>query len=310
MEVPDRIVNLYKHWPKHLNENYGVPKPAYHPLDQAYYNELIEFINERQAILEKKLQLQSPPYTNDPILQTYKFCNIFREFDRQTIYFHTLLKPYEDDFEYWLLNMLFCRSISRTETIDTIGLLDRDSTNNKAVYERLTSLLSPKYGDAYIFPISVIQSSEWNTREKLFCLYYPKVVNKLSQKMQSFQGISVNAALGKLLPILGFPLKFLLTEVLIDVAYQYPDKINLFTDFPIGPGSIPTMKRLRPNQAPEMTVLELSRSIHPSLNDLTYEDSPIALSAENWEGIGCEFRKYSNLKQGNGRRRRFRQSAP
>jgi hypothetical protein len=44
------------------------------------------WINERHSIYKKRLQGQRPPWTNDPILQEYKFTNPFRENDRVTIW--------------------------------------------------------------------------------------------------------------------------------------------------------------------------------------------------------------------------------
>ncbi len=256
-------------------------------------------------IFERKFNKLPPPYSDDSILSTYRFCNIYREFDRQTIFFHTLLKPYEDNFPLWLLNMLFCRSICRTETIENVGLLSFNKSDNVKVYEKLLTQPSPKYGTAYIFPISVILASQWNTREKLFCRYYPTVAKKLTEIIDSFDDCAVSDAIQLLLPVLGFPLKFLLTEVLIDVAYHYPSRLNLYKSFPVGPGSIPTMRRLAPNQKPEETVLQLATSIHPAINIPTWSGKPVLLSAENWEGIGCEFRKYTNLRHGLGRRRYY-----
>lgn len=38
--------------------------------------------SERQAIYEKRLRGEPPPWTNDPILSEYKFTNAFRASDR------------------------------------------------------------------------------------------------------------------------------------------------------------------------------------------------------------------------------------
>lgn len=303
MELPLKFRNLYKHWENHarkLNTNSVAVN-----LELTVYSEIVEFVNERMRIFERKHQGRSLPLTSDPVLRNFRFCNIYRELDRQTVYFHSLLKPYENDFELWLLNMLFCRSICRTETIEHIGLLSRDATNNERIYQELSSLPSPKYGNAYIFPISVIQKSAWNTREKLFCRYYPRVAAKLAAEIRKLKNSSVVNALEILLPLLGFPLKFLLTEVLIDVAYQFPQHIDLFKRFPVGPGSIPTIKRLAPRQNPEDTLLQLTRVEYHKVDLLTLDGKSIWLSAENWEGIGCEFRKYTNLTNGTGRKRYF-----
>lgn len=303
MELPDNIKTLYKHWDKHTRKPVQFQSVV---LNQAVLNDIVNVVNKRIHIYEKRESGDKKPYTDDQILATYRFCNIYRELDRQTIYYHTLLKPLEKDFVLWFLNMLFCRSICRTETIERIGLLSFDEGNNAKVYDKLMKMDSPKYGNAYVFPISVIQKTKWNTREKFFCEYYPTIINKVAERITKFEELSVVEALKEILPTFGFNLKFLLTELLIDVAYQYPTYIDLFKQFPIGPGSLPTMKMLNKIADPEVTNISLVGSIRFDIDYVTFQGNPVYLSAENWEGIGCEFRKYCNLKVGNGRKRFFR----
>lgn len=203
--------------------------------------------------------------------------------------------------------MLFCRSICKTETVENVGLLNYD--NNYDVYRNLLDLERPKYGTAYIFPISLIQKSKWNTREKFFTQYYPLICERIVKSITTFNNISVVEALKILIPIFGFNLRFLLTEVLIDTAYQYPQYIDLYKEFPIGPGSKPTMKTLNDNQPAEDTNIQLVNSVFNDIQYMTYNGKNIYFSAENWEGIGCEFRKYSNLSKGTGRKRLYLNTA-
>ena len=48
----------------------------------SYFN----YINERQAIYINKVSGAEFPWTDDEILQTYSFCNVFRELDTVTIW--------------------------------------------------------------------------------------------------------------------------------------------------------------------------------------------------------------------------------
>ena len=45
------------------------------------------FLNERHRIYLKKLRGEEYPWTKDPILQKYKFTNVFREQDTTTVWF-------------------------------------------------------------------------------------------------------------------------------------------------------------------------------------------------------------------------------
>ena len=52
----------------------------------AAYDTYWYFAAERQNIFYKKLASQKPPYTNDLILNQYKFCNVYRASDRVSQY--------------------------------------------------------------------------------------------------------------------------------------------------------------------------------------------------------------------------------
>jgi len=79
--------------------------------------EIEKFISERMNVWEKKEMKSEPPYTDDEIISKYRFCNIYRELDRQTIEIHSDLKVLEKDFEAWLLNLVFERMVCKPETV-------------------------------------------------------------------------------------------------------------------------------------------------------------------------------------------------
>lgn len=53
---------------------------------QAIYDLYWYFASERQRIFEKRLSGQAHPWTDDIILQEFKFCNVFRAADRVSLY--------------------------------------------------------------------------------------------------------------------------------------------------------------------------------------------------------------------------------
>ncbi len=310
MELPDNLKKLYRHWNYHVVDGVRNNKSlsAKDTLsikdifkDEDLFNEMSWFIDERISIWKKRTSQASAPYTKDKVLSTYRFCNIFREFDRQTIEIHTMLNPLRDDFELWLLNMFYCRLVAMPETISKVGLLSYEEKKNKIIYKKLIECPSPKYGVPYVFPISTIMRSNTPTRELFLTQYLPSIMKLVAKEIRTWHKKSVYDGVEKILPLFGYNHSFLWTEVLIDVAYQYPEYIDLFARFPIGPGAIPTMKRIDDKKDPSILVSELT---HIRIDvGLTHNNKPLLLSAENWEGIGCEFRKYTNLKKGEGRKR-------
>lgn len=249
-ELSPELKSLYRHWFDHTN--YIQTKSHNDYLSPEVYKNFNQFATERMNMYYRKIA-GIWPVSEDKILKNYKFCNIYRELDRDTISFHSLLLHLRDDFGLWLLNMAFCRYIARYETIRTIGLLSFDANNNKKVFDRLIAMQSPKYGSAYVFPISIIQNSPYNTREKFFCMYLPQVMKDCANSLNTLKKESVSTALQVILDVFNFNFRFHWTEILIDVAYQYPHLINLFDQFPIGPGSSPTMKALSSKNNPELS---------------------------------------------------------
>lgn len=89
---------------------------------QQIYDLYWYFASERQQIFEKRLAGQSGPWTDDPILQKYKFCNVFRATDRVSQYmirevcYHTENCSAEDR----LFQIVAFRLFSKIETWQAI----------------------------------------------------------------------------------------------------------------------------------------------------------------------------------------------
>src|SRR3989344_1939643 len=191
MELPEDIKRSYRHWEFHTTETAKnishVPK------------EISWFVGERVKIWKRKVSGKEPPYTKDPILSRYRFCNIFRELDRQTVEIHTLLNPLRDNFPLWLLNIFYARMVARPETLRTAGLLSFKQKENQSLYKRLMTLPRPRFGTAYVFPISVIQGSSTPTRELFITMYLPREMRAVAREVQRWRGMSVYDGVQKVL---------------------------------------------------------------------------------------------------------------
>ena len=306
MEIPDKYKSLYNHWEKHAEYKLLGDAHSNISIDDRLYSEIMSLVNERMCIWKRKSDGASMPYTDDPILSKYRFCNIYRELDRQTVEIHTMLKGVRNDFPLWLLNTAFLRYLCRPETYREVGSLSFDRDKNLQVLQNLSKKERPRYGSAYVFPVSTIMKSPYPTREEFFCLYLPEVMEDVAQLISSQADVSVCDLVADVTEVFGFNHKFHWTEILIDTAYQFPEYIDLFKKFPIGPGSIPTMKMFS-DELPEDVCLALVQNQfkHDYISYLEFEGKPIYLSAENFEGIGCEYRKYYNLSRGSGRKRKY-----
>lgn len=83
--------------------------------------EFARFIRERQAIHDRRAAGIPPPWTTNPILSKYRFCNVRREDDRVTCWIHdNWLRPHEDDLPSCIFAMAVARLVNWPESLEAI----------------------------------------------------------------------------------------------------------------------------------------------------------------------------------------------
>lgn len=81
------------------------------------YTPLFNWIREREAIRTLKDSGETPPWTADPILAAYRFCNVRREDDRVTRWIHqNIREPFADHPYLWLM-LCIARQINWPDTL-------------------------------------------------------------------------------------------------------------------------------------------------------------------------------------------------
>jgi hypothetical protein len=126
----------------------------------AIYDLYWRFAAERQLVFHRRARGETPPWTSDPIIGRYKFCNSFRASDRVSQYLirHVIYGPAgahlvpEDMFSRVILFRLF----SRVETWEVLEEASGGVQRTTLQVERLASLLDevrrrqPIYTSAFI----------------------------------------------------------------------------------------------------------------------------------------------------------------
>lgn len=82
----------------------------------------LEFVVKRHQIHLKRMNGQAKPWTTDPILQNYRFTNVFREYDRETRNLIRLV--HKSDKLNWyekLINIILFRLWNKAETFEGLG---------------------------------------------------------------------------------------------------------------------------------------------------------------------------------------------
>jgi hypothetical protein len=93
-------------------------------MNQSDYSPLWHWIRERESIRERKEMGHDPKcWTLDPILSSYRFCNVRREDDRVTIWIRQNIRERFADHPHLWLMLCIARQINWPETLaDMIGM--------------------------------------------------------------------------------------------------------------------------------------------------------------------------------------------
>src|SRR3990167_3089511 len=99
------------------------------------------WINELHMIYLRRRGHHPPPWTKDPMFQRNKFCNVFRELDRTTVWIRKNWREPFADHKNLAFAMAVARQINRTETLEEIRFPKRWNPERvlKILRERIKS---------------------------------------------------------------------------------------------------------------------------------------------------------------------------
>lgn len=283
-----------------------------------------QFIYRRHLIWYKRFVLkQDYPWTDDPILQQFKFINMYRELDKCTLYILNKLKDIHNR-KTLLLNIIFYRFFNRSqlyEELDIEPFFEISQQLKDNLIETLTALQKKKpiFNDAYLICSGGKGVKHVNILNSLAALSVDRLIIEIDCSQTPEESHTVLAAI----PLIG---PFLACEIWTDLVY-----FNFFkqgwndNDFVnIGPGAKwgleilygELLKHQLKNKLYHLYQLQGSiLSTVPkhlgeklSWKEIAYKQAYSSypfLSITNIEGALCEFRKYWNLSHGKGKRRYF-----
>lgn len=265
------------------------------------------WIHERETIrMNKEVEQKPPPWTDDPILQKFKFCQVFREDDRTTRWFRTHIRdPWQENPEVLMATVIF-RWFNFIETGRTLVRhnLHIEWDRKKAI-EEITKQNKWVTG-AYIVKtpnrmdkvtgVAECVSHMWSDREKLVEQIF--ATNSLEKSWNILREY----------PYMG---PFMAYEVITDLRHTYllRNAEDILTWANAGPGAMRGLNRLAGRD------LDFSRRSHPwneemrNLWEISRERlNPNLIDLDQFEmreieGGLCEFDKYSRILNEEGRTR-------
>lgn len=82
---------------------------------------LFKFVMERWRILQRRQAGQAAPWTKDPVLQRYRFCNVYREDDKVTRWIADNWRtPHAEDHDLWFA-IVIARLVNWPDTLQEMG---------------------------------------------------------------------------------------------------------------------------------------------------------------------------------------------
>lgn len=124
------------------------PYPA---ATQARFDRLCHFIQERRLIRERRESGAPEPWTTDPILARYRFCNEQREHDKTTRWLKLNWRdPYTSDpLLYWAITL--ARFVNRISSLERLQypVASDGSVDLNHLYQ-VASTIKPLWGTAYM----------------------------------------------------------------------------------------------------------------------------------------------------------------
>lgn len=272
-----------------------------------HYTIFMRFIEERHAIYQRRYEKeQSPPWTKDEILAKYRFCNVYRELDRVTMWITKHWRvPHAKDIDVWLL-MLIARLVNWPDTLAEMDFIGADGVEWKKSHflkvMRERAKEGKAYGGAYII------STNGSTKEK--ALYLAEEVIDPMWKSREWarpkKGEALSSYHSRLMQFNGMG-SFMAAQILADLKYVQPlvSAEDWWTFAASGPGSrrglnyvlghdpvSPWKEHEWRDALSELKIL-VDRDVLPRGLD--------PIHAQDLQNCLCEFSKYRRTQLGTGR---------
>lgn len=267
----------------------------------------VAFIAEREAIRRRRQQKEREPWTKDPILSKFRFCNVRREDDRVTQWLRVHWREPFADYPHLWFAMVVARLINHPPTLEELSLPGR--WNPKQFLHVLRSRAKREektFGSAYI-----VSTNGRATDKGLYLV--ESVLNPLWAERQSLipqKGdtlVEYCAALRQFNGMGGF----IAAQVIADIKYVEPLKSapDWWTFAASGPGSRRGLNRVVgldvDSHWNEMEWYATLRVLGDDTRKMLQDAKVPRLHLQDLQNCLCEYDKYERARLGEGRPRQL-----
>ncbi len=289
-----------------------------------------EFVYDRQAVWHKRTALGLPaPWTDDEVLQNFRFCNVYRELDGGTIAIGKYLaQPLPA--EQKLFNIIAYRFFNRRDTIENLfgGLLSEQNFDFKTLEKRFDAKKQEGniFSNAYLITAHAY-NPDYRPQDKhvQILLMLNDLRFKLEDIIKNLRESAPQEGLKIIAEAVSSAGPFLAGQILLDATYAQNIVPYTANDFLIvGPGAhwglnIICGRVLNKKEADAecrklwqmqpQAFAELKQTTDKDWNEVRWQSESYCggkyLCLHDVQNSLCEFRKYWRLKQGENAKRRY-----
>lgn len=264
--------------------------------------QFFDFLNERHLIYLRRLRGEEWPWTQDPILQEYKFTNVFRENDATTVWFRDYVRDVFDETPMVVLSTIIFRWFNLIATgkilLDHDLFCAWDSAFCKDVLKDAPRWVTGAY---------IIKTPNGMNKLEGVCWAIDQVAKEKNLAAQFEDCDSLREIWELLLP---FPYMgpFMAYEVVTDLRHTYigRDATDIYTWANPGPGAKRGLNRIfgrevTKHMRSEICIEEMEYLLEESVAHL-HGQVP-NLEMRDIEHTLCEFDKYERVRLNEGRPR-------
>tara|TARA_R110001583_G_scaffold65432_1_gene189072 strand:+ start:7686 stop:8522 length:837 start_codon:yes stop_codon:yes gene_type:complete len=259
------------------------------------------YINERHRIYLKRQEGEPFPWTEDKILQTYSFCNVFRELDKVTIWVRKNWREPYADHPNLPFAMSMARQINWPDTLEEIGFPEEwNPERTKEIMQARMDRGEKVYTGAYMLTGTLGGTKVQQTVDKILTPVYqnpPEIIpHSLKETWKNY------------LPYAGFS-GFMSYEVVTDLRHtrHLENAEDVMTWANAGPGAKRGLNRIHGRSLKqaikEDQLTQEMKSLLTNFNQNILFLLDKELEMREIEHCLCEFDKYERVRLGEGRPR-------
>lgn len=252
---------------------------------------------ERDSIRMKKEAGMKKPWTSDPILQRFRFCNVRREDDKVTQWF---AEHWRNELYWWEPNfipaIMLGRTINWPDTLMRLGFpLEWNKERYLEILDQLQAQGKKVYTGAYMItagPTGVRKNAWVLGNAETYFQHPPKMYGTLESSWRSVQDY----------PCVG---PFIAGQIIADLKHtkHLAGASDWMTWAPVGPGSMRGLNRCY--SRPVKTQISQEQGLE-EMREIAAESRTVhrmGLCLQDVQNCLCEFDKYERVRLGEGKPR-------